>query len=110
MRCNEIPQRPVWHESLVLQPLISHGAELAALQPGGDRQALVAEAVLQISATKVAHSCKALCRLTVVPQAMQQCTAAQCDYALWSRGKSRQEARCCLAVVQAVHPAWLRGR
>lgn len=52
VRCNEIPQRPVWYQSLVLQALVGHGAELAALEPGGDRRALVAEAVLQTVVTK----------------------------------------------------------
>ena len=51
VRCDEIPQRPVGHESLVLQALIGHGAELAALEPGGDCRALVAEAILQMNSS-----------------------------------------------------------
>jgi hypothetical protein len=56
MRRNQIPQRPVGHQSLVLQALVGHGAELAALEPGSDRRALVAEAVLQLNSSDTGNT------------------------------------------------------
>jgi hypothetical protein len=58
----EILQRPVGHQAPVLQGLICHGADVAALQPRGNRSAFIAKAVLCIAMTVACMSSKWRCR------------------------------------------------